>query len=238
MLTEAGADYLARVEPALGILEEANQAVHGKGSLRGLLRIGLPASVAIREVIPRLPTFMARHPLLRIDLAMDDGRQDLIRDAIDVAIRFGRLEDSTATSKQVGTNPRVIVASPAYLKREGRPKTPAELAMHPVMIGTPGSDGTCTFEKDGRALSVRVESPLSGNINEAAVAGGVAGLGIVACSLWGCRAELKSGALVEILKDWRMKSVEVHALFPAGRAAKLAARSFVDYFARDLRSNS
>src|ERR1700722_9690175 len=69
MLTEAGADYLARIEPALAILEEASQSIHGKGVLSGNLRIGLPASTAIREVIPRLPTFMSKHPQLRIDLA-------------------------------------------------------------------------------------------------------------------------------------------------------------------------
>ncbi|MBR0765999.1 LysR family transcriptional regulator [Bradyrhizobium japonicum] len=87
VLTEAGADYLAKVEPALAILEEATQAIHGKRVLRGVLRIGLSPSMAIREVIPRLPAFISKHPALRIDLAMDDGRQDLIRSAIDVAIR-------------------------------------------------------------------------------------------------------------------------------------------------------
>jgi DNA-binding transcriptional LysR family regulator len=233
--TEAGTDYLARIEPALAVLEEANQALNGKGALRGLLRIGLPANVAIREVIPRLPGFMARHPQLRVDLCMDDGKQDLIRNAIDVAIRFGRLEDSNATFKRVGTNQRLIAGAPAYLKRAGRPKAPSELQNHPVMIGPPGSNGVCVFKKEGKSQSVRVTSPLSANINEAAVAAAVAGIGIVSCSLWGCRAELKSGTLVQILTEWEMDAVEVYALFPAGRATKLAARAFADYFAKDLK---
>src|ERR1700743_2201448 len=84
-LTEAGADYLARVEPALAEIEEAAQALRGKGALRGTLRIGVPASAAIREVIPRLPAFLTKHPGLRIDLAMNDGLQDMIREGIDVA---------------------------------------------------------------------------------------------------------------------------------------------------------
>jgi len=237
VLTEAGADYLAKVEPALAILEEATQAIHGKGVLRGVLRIGLSPSMAIREVIPRLPAFISKHPALRIDLAMDDGRQDLIRSAIDVAIRSGKLEDSSATLRRVGSNPLLIAASPAYLKRAGYPKTPNDLSGHPVLIGVPGSNGICCFEKNGRTVSIKVEAPLSGNINEAAVAGGVAGIGIVACSLWGCRAELKSGALVQILKDWNMGAADVNAIFPAGRGAKLAARAFVEHFAKSLKTN-
>jgi DNA-binding transcriptional LysR family regulator len=235
-LTEAGADYLARIEPALAEIEEAGQALRGKGALRGNLRIGVPASAAIREVIPRLPGFLAKHPELRIDLAVDDGRQDLIREGIDVAIRFGKLEDSSATAVRIGTNPLLVAASPAYLKRAGRPGTPNDLPKHSMMIGLPGTNSACSFEKDGRVVSVKADAPLSANIREAAVAGAVAGIGVVACSLWGCRAELRSGALVQILKDWDMGTAEVHAVYPAGRGVKTAARSFVDYFQKDLKA--
>jgi DNA-binding transcriptional LysR family regulator len=235
-LTESGADYLARIEPALAEIEEAAQALRGKGALRGNLRIGVPASAAIREVIPRLPGFLAKHPELRIDLAVDDGRQDLIREGIDVAIRFGKLEDSSATAVRIGTNPLLVAASPAYLKRAGRPGTPNDLPKHSMMIGLPGTNSACSFEKDGRVVSVKADAPLSANIREAAVAGAVAGIGVVACSLWGCRAELRSGALVQILKDWDMGTAEVHAVYPAGRGVKTAARSFVDYFQKDLKA--
>jgi DNA-binding transcriptional LysR family regulator len=235
-LTESGADYLARIEPALAEIEEAAQALRGKGALRGNLRIGVPASAAIREVIPRLPGFLAKHPELRIDLAVDDGRQDLICEGIDVAIRFGKLDDSSATAVRIGTNPLLVAASPAYLKRAGRPGTPNDLPKHSMMIGLPGTNSACSFEKDGRVVSVKADAPLSANIREAAVAGAVAGIGVVACSLWGCRAELRSGALVQILKDWDMGTAEVHAVYPAGRGVKTAARSFVAYFQKDLKA--
>lgn len=104
------------------------------------------------------------------------------------------------------------------------------------MIGLPGSDGACTFEKEGRVVSVKVDAPLSANMREAAVAGAVAGIGLVACSLWGCRAELKSGALKQVLKDWDMAAADVHAIFPAGRGAKLSVRAFVDHFAMELKA--
>jgi DNA-binding transcriptional LysR family regulator len=235
-LTDAGADYLAGIEPALAEIEEAGQALRGKSALRGALRIGVSASVAIREVIPRLPAFMARHPALRIDLAVDDGRLDFVRQSVDVAIRFGKLEGASTTSRVVGTNPLLIAASPAYLKRAGRPKTPNDLPKHSVMIGLPDTSNVCSFEKGGRVVSVSVDSPLTANIRGAAVAAAVAGIGIVACSLWGCRAELRSGALVQILKDWDLGTAEVHAVYPAGRGAKMAARAFVEHFEKDLKA--
>ena len=123
-LTEAGADYLARIEPALAAIEEAGQAIRGKGALRGTLRIGVSASTAVREVIPRLPGFIAKHPALRIDLVDDNGHPDLARGDLDVAIRFGKPESSSATIIKIGTNPLLVASSPIYLRRFGRPKTP------------------------------------------------------------------------------------------------------------------
>jgi DNA-binding transcriptional LysR family regulator len=78
---------------------------------------------------------------------------------------------------------------------------------------------------------VRVEGRLTTAANEGAVAGAVAGLGITLTSLWGCRAELERGDLAQVMEDWTMEPVELHALFPAGRAASPAARAFVDYLA-------
>ena len=147
-LTHAGADYLARIEPALAEIEEAGQALRGKGALRGSLRIGVSASAAIREVVPRLPAFLAKHPELRIDLAVDDGRQDLIREGIDVAIRFGKLADSSATTVRIGTNRLLVAASPAYLKRAGLPATPNDLPKHSMMIGLPGMDSACSCNSE------------------------------------------------------------------------------------------
>jgi DNA-binding transcriptional LysR family regulator len=237
-LTDAGADYLARIEPALAMLEEAGLAARGKGALTGSLRIGASPSVAIREIVPRLPAFMAKHPALRVDLAADDGRLDPVRERIDVAIHLGKLDDAAAANAvAIGSNPLLMAAAPSYLKRAGRIRSPDELARHPVMIGSPATDGVCSFERDGQLVSLQVEAPLTGNIRDAVVAAAVAGLGIVACSLWGCRAELRSGALVRILKEWDMGASEVHAVFPSGGGVRTAARAFVEHLAKDLKAH-
>ena len=234
-LTEAGADYLARTEPLLSALDEADHNARGSTELRGILRIALSFSFGVREVIPRLSPFLTRHPALRLDLAMNDARQDLVVDGIDVALRLGPLPDSSAVARKLGEAPRLIAASPAYLARRGRPRSPSDLASHDVIIG-PGASrpDAWSFAKDERRTSVRVEGRLTIAANEGATASAVAGLGVTSTSLWGCRAELERGALERVLEDWTMEPVEAHALFPAGRAANPAARAFVDYFATAL----
>src|ERR1700677_1530354 len=121
-LTDVGADYLARTEPLLAALEEAEHAARGTGELRGALRIALSSSFGVREVIPRLPAFLERHPALRIDLDINDARQDLVVDGVDVALRLGLLPNSALVSRKLAEAPRLLAASPSYLERRGRPR--------------------------------------------------------------------------------------------------------------------
>jgi DNA-binding transcriptional LysR family regulator len=235
VLTDAGLDYLSRIEPLLDALEEADLAARGTGELRGTLRIGVSSSFGIREVIPSLPSFIARHPGLRIHLAFDDQHQNLVVDGVDLAFRFGALADSTATARLLDASPRLILAAPDYLERAGMPESPQDLRRHALIAGPSGTSPTSwLFERGDRRENVRVEGRLSTSSNEAAVAAAVAGMGIVSTAIWGCLDELEKGRLVELLPEWRAATVELHAVFPAGRAAKTAARSFVDHLAAHL----
>jgi DNA-binding transcriptional LysR family regulator len=234
-LTEAGAEYLARIEPLLAELEEADHAARGTGEIRGLLRVGLSSSFAMRAVIPLLPPFMAAHTELRIDLLMNDQRQDLLGDGVDVALRFGALPDTSATARRIGVVQRLLAASPAYLERAGVPKTPADLSDHSIILGPTGTDaGAWTLRRDNHVMTARVEGRLRISANEGAITAAVAGLGIVSTGWWGCLAELQSGALVRVLADWEMETADVHAVFPAGRATKPAARAFIDYLVQEF----
>jgi DNA-binding transcriptional LysR family regulator len=237
VLTEVGAEYLARVEPILNALEEANHVARGTGELRGMLRVGLPSSFAVREIIPRLPKFMEQHPLLRVDLICEDQRQDLVAEGVDVALRFGALSDSTAVARRIATWPRVVAASPDYLAKAGLPKTPGDLSMHTVIAGPAGGGLSWSFRKHQRLASVRVEGRLTVTVNEAAVASAVAGLGIVSTTLYSCRNELASGALVQVLADWDLGRVEVHAVLAAGRTAKPSARAFTEFLVAEFRKS-
>lgn len=234
-LTEAGARYLERIEPILDALAEADHELLGTGVLRGLLRVGLSSSLAVRAVIPALPLFAGRHPALRIELLIDDKRQDLIVEGVDVALRFGTMADSNAVARKIMSTPRVIAASPAYLERAGVPRTPAELSSHRAIIGVTGIGSGWTFSRPGQDdVTVRVDGQVMANQNEAAVAAAVAGLGIVATTRAGCGDELRSGALVELLPEWNRGAIDVHAVFASGRAAKPAAKAFAEFLIGEL----
>jgi DNA-binding transcriptional LysR family regulator len=236
-LTEAGADYLARVEAILASLDEADHAARGTGELRGILRIAASTSFAVRTVIPRLQAFKDKHPQLRLELILNDEKQDLIGEGVDVALRIGALTDSlTWTAKKVGIVRRVLAASPAYLDRAGTPTSPAELPQHSIIVGPPGRgmEGWA-FTKDGKTTSVRVEGQLLLSGGEGATAAAVAGLGIISAGDLGMLQELQSGRLVRVLPDWKMGSADINVVLPAGRAAKPSARAFSEFISSEIR---
>jgi len=228
--TEAGAEFLARVEPILAALEEAENSVREGDEFRGVLRMSMPTSFGVRDIIPRLSAFVARHPDLRVELQLEDRRQDLVRDAVDVAIRLGRLPDSTATAKRIALIPRVIVASPDYLERHGVPAHPDDLVRHRIVGGTASAvPAAWRFERDGDEVAVTLEPRFSTNDNEGAIAAAVAGLGVTSTSGWACRRELDAGLLVRLFVDWNQAGIPVHAYFPMGRTTRAVGRAAVDH---------
>src|SRR5271156_2319453 len=228
--TEAGAEFLARIEPILAAVDEAEHSIREGDELRGLPRMSMPTSFGIRDVIPRLASFAERHPNLHVELQLGDKRQDLIRDAVDVAIRLGRLVDSTATAKLIATIPRVVVASPQYLARYGAPETPDDLIRHRIVGGTAAAvPPAWRFGRNGEESAIKVEPHFSTDENEGAIAAAAAGFGITSTSGWACRRELASGALVRVLPDWALAGIPVHAYFPMGRATRAAARAAIDH---------
>lgn len=233
--TEAGLEFLARMEPILAAIEDAENSVREAGELRGVLRVGMPSTLAIRVVIPRLSVFTERHPMLQVDLLLDDRRQDMVREAVDVGIRVGPLPDSGGTARLIGKMHRVIVASPSYLARCGTPLRPEDLVGHRIVRGPAAMAVTSwQFERDGESSSIDVEANVSTNDTEGALAAAVGGLGITSSTSWACRREFESGALTRLLPEWTMADLPVHAYFPLGRATRMAARTFVDFIAAEL----
>lgn len=233
-LTEAGVDFLARVEAILGDLDEAEHAARGSGELRGWLRVGIGSSLSVRMVIPRLKPFLDRHPALQVELLLDDRRQDLLAEGVDVALRFGALADSAATARRLRSWPRTLAASPGYLAGAPSLTSPSDLAAHALIVGPQGVRDW-TFRKDGATASIRIEGRLRIPVFEGALAAAVADMGVVLTSTGASRREFDNGSLVRVLSDWDMGSVELHAMFAAGRAAKPSARVFADYLSEVLR---
>lgn len=236
-LTEAGATYLMRVEAILAALDEADHEARGTGELRGSLRIGTPISLGLREIVPRLPAFMKKHPALKIELRATDRYPDLVTESLDVSFQFGPLPDSSAMARKLIHQARILTASPDYLRERGTPTMPSDLAHHAMIISPAHPSPTFSFRKDGRVASVRVDSPLSITTNEVATASALAGLGIAASSENSARAEVEAGELVRVLPDWDFGSMELNALFVSGKTVKPAARAFADFLLRELRTS-
>jgi DNA-binding transcriptional LysR family regulator len=237
-LTEAGAVLLDRARHILPDLDEAEDAARGADNLRGLIKLALPVAFGIREVIPRLPGFLAEHPQLKLNLVMADGADDLVAEGVDMALRLGKLADSGFGARKLASAPRLIVASPAYLATRGAPAVPADLARHDGIFG-PGASG----RRGWAILAGDREQPMSVierfNVGsaEGVVAMAKAGLGVAVASLWMCRAELTAGDLVPVLADFRLAPAEAHAVFPAGRQPSRKVRALTDYLVAALRSD-
>ena len=233
--TEAGLAFLARMEPILVAIEDAENSVRESNDIRGVLRLGMPSTMAIRIVLPRLSRFADSHPRLHVDVLLADDWQDMVREAVDVGIRVGRLPDTAGTSLVIGKMQRVIVASPVYLARHGTPKTPMELAGHRIVGGPAAArSSSWRFERDGEVVTTDVQPIISTNDTAGALAAAAGGLGITSTTSWASEKELAEGTLVRLLTDWKTTELSVHAYFPMGRATRAAARAFVDFLARDL----
>jgi DNA-binding transcriptional LysR family regulator len=147
--TEAGRAFLQRARKLLRDLEDADDEARHLGGLSGVLRVATSAVVGVRTLIPNLPAFLKDHPALRVELLTSDAMQDLIAEGADLAIRFGELEDSGIGARRLGMVPRMLVASPAYLKARGTPATLEDLEGHDIITGPLGTaHETWTFEHD------------------------------------------------------------------------------------------
>ena len=235
-VTDAGALFLTRAREVLADIEDAENAARGVDSLRGTLRITMPIMYGTRHIIPRLPTFLKLHPLLRIELSVADERQNLVVEGADVAIRLGPLDDSGFGARKLASLPRFLAAAPSYLAERGTPKTPADLAAHDCIFG-PGLFGrtTWSFTRNGAETSVDVRCRITTDSGPGVFASVLAGLGIAMTSPVMAGPEIEAGALVPLLKSYKLAPVDVYAVFPAGPRPSTKVRALVDFLAEELR---
>ncbi|WP_413989937.1 LysR family transcriptional regulator [Labrys okinawensis] len=234
-LTDAGEALLTRARDALAGIEEAENAARGADRLSGMLRVALPPTFGVRQIVPLLPVFLERHPELRVDLMMADRFENLIAEGADLALRLGEQPDSSFVTRRLATARRLFIAAPSYLARRGAPTSLADLDRH-HLIGGPsdGGEQNWTASRDGVSETRPADLRLRTRSAAGAVACASAGLGIATASTWMCGEELASGALVEILRHYRLAPVTAHVVFPAGRRPTQKARAFADYLAGAL----
>jgi DNA-binding transcriptional LysR family regulator len=219
-LTEAGALYYDRCKEILERIEEADDIVDTRqGQVRGTLRIGTSVAFGRRVITPLVLEFMKRHPALRIDLSFEDTYVDLVARGIDVAIRMGKLADSSLGARYLGANPWVMVATPAYLRKHGVPRAPADLARHNVLIySTVLGDDRLHFTRGGhRPATVAVHGSLRANNLSTILDAVRAHMGIAALPRYVAAASVETRKVVSLLDDYALPAQEIHAVYASPR---------------------
>ncbi len=233
--TEAGLRFAERARRSIEEADEADLAARGEGSgLAGRLRVSAATTFAKLHVIPRLPAFLAAHPLLDIDMVLDDRAIDLVEEGIDLSLRMGTLADSTAVARRLATGARSVVATPAYLAAAGVPRGPADLAGHEAIVyASGGANGGSewVFRRDGAEVSVVVSGRLRMNGAEGLRAAVLADMGLAIATDWMFAPELAAGIVVRVLDGWLLPGIDLWALYPGGRLASAKARTFADFVA-------
>jgi len=231
-LTEAGALYYEKCKAIVRDAQDADSIVRLRQSqAQGLLRIGTSVAFGRRVVVPLALEYMTRHPQVQVDLSFDDRYVDLVAQGIDVAIRMGKLADSSLGARYLGMNPWVMVAAPAYLKKHGTPRRAQDLSAHVALIysSVVGDDVWQMHTPRGEAVTVPVSGRLRSNNLSAVLAATRAGLGIALMPRYVASESIKAGSVSEVLADHRLAEQEIHAVFPSPKLVPGKVSSFVAF---------
>jgi DNA-binding transcriptional LysR family regulator len=236
-LTEAGSEYY---EACKRILDEVREAEGNIGRLQGQLagQLKVNTSIALGQMYvgPLTLKFQKQHPGLEVDLSLVDRFVDVVEEGIDVAIRVGRLTDSNLVARRLGKTRRVAVATPAYLKKHGTPKTPEDLVNHNCLLYAYLSTGNeWMFQgPDGKEIRVRVSGNFRANNGEAIRQAVLADLGIAVAPEWIAMKDLESGVLKSILTNFAPTLMDIHAVYPSGRHLSAKVRAYVDFLQQEF----
>jgi DNA-binding transcriptional LysR family regulator len=232
-LTESGQIYYTRCKQLLEDLQEAEAlATENTVKPRGTLRLNVPVSFGIHQLGPLWADFLARYPELRLSVSLNDRIVDLLDQGYDLGIRIARIADSTLVAKKLARTRMVCCAAPAYLERHGEPEAPEDLRRH-TCLGYTHLNTRDEWVFHGRhdraekriGISCVMHADNGDTIRHAALAGA----GIVLQPSFIVGEDLKSGALVEILNQYRSIKLGVYAIYPTRKHVPLRVRLFVDY---------
>ena len=231
-------DYAAR---AFELLDEGESQVHAdRATLVGTVRVAAPSDLTRGVLLPLFDEFLAAHPGLQLRLSVADRVLDVLRDEVDVAIRYGTLADSRLVARTLALSRPVCSASPEYLRRHPAPRTPQELAQHNCITFDRGGrrHRAWRFCRDGQWTEVRVDGDRSADDASLAREWALAGRGVILKSGIDQGRDLASGALVPLLAEWQTEPYPLHALLPSGRFVPNRVRALVDFLAARFGTDS
>ncbi|WP_394831472.1 LysR substrate-binding domain-containing protein [Pendulispora rubella] len=239
-ITEAGEAYRRRVEPALDAVGEAERAVSDlQAAPSGRLRI--TTTVDIGQNAPFfaevLSIYMQRYPAVELNVDLFDRRVNLLEEGFDLAIRPGSMPDSTLIARKIGSVGTMrLYASPAYLERKGKPRTPAELREHDCMVMTSHSEPRLwTFRGKRKPVAIEVQPHLAINGFLVLRAVAEAGAGIARLPEYLGEPSIERGTLRSILDDFALPPSHWYAVYPSARNLSPKIRAFVELLEEKFR---
>lgn len=233
-LTEAGSTFRDHAARASAEIDTAREAILPAGGLRGRLRVAVPLSLGPTRFAPALAEMARHHPLLHISTSYSDRFVDLIAEGFDCAIRVGNLPDSNLIAKRIGPIHGSLVASPAYIKAHGSPRTPDEIVTHEALLQ--GTEAWQFLDGD-RIVTVQPQGRFKADSGAALAAAAAAGLGIARLPDCILHDFVTSGALVPIMTDYPTPPAGTYVVRPPGlhpaRKIRVLTETLIDYFARN-----
>jgi len=238
-LTPEGQVYLDHARRILADLQDMEQAVSGaRATARGLLRVNATLGFGRSHVAPVIARFVRQHPQVEVQLQLSVNPPPLTENAFDVCIRFGEPPDARVIAKFLAPNRRLLVASPGYLARHGRPKVPRELVRHNCIGIRQGDEafGLWRLVRGGTAATgksevIKTRGTLTTNDGEIAVNWALDGHGIVMRAEWDIARYLRSGRLVQVLPEYQTPAADIYAVYPGQLQSTARVRAFVDFVA-------
>jgi DNA-binding transcriptional LysR family regulator len=235
-LTPDGEQFLERCKELLAEAEQLQAMFQPAASgLRGRLRIDLPNTLARDLIIPRLPEFLAAHPLLEVGISTTDRRVDLIQEGFDCVLRVGMLADAELIARPLGALTMRNAASPAYLRAHGTPSTLADLARHRIVhyAATLGTQGAGWEYRDGGARRVHpMRSVVVVNGTDAYQAACLAGLGLIQAPVRGTQRLVEAGLLVDVMPAFTAPPMPVSLLYPNRRHLAPRVQAMLNWIAQ------
>lgn len=236
-LTADGEQLLQRVRPLLAEVEDIDQLFHaGQRQVSGRLSIDAPSRIARRLIAPALPGLLRRHPRLELMLSSTDRAIDLVQEGVDCAVRIGTLDDSSLVVRPLGRIALINCASPDYLREQGEPRRPDDLASGHWTVGyaSPKTGRELPWEyllEDGAVQVAQVPARLVVNNAESYIACCLAGLGLIQIPRFDVQHLLDAGKLVEVMPAFRAAAMPVSLLYPHRRQRSRRLAVFHDWFA-------
>ena len=236
-LTSEGETYLAQATRILADIRDMEESVSSsRAAPKGLLRVNATLGFGRTTIAPLVSAFAKRHPEVEVQLQLTDRAINLVEDAYDLGIRFGELPDTRLGARKILSNQRYLCASPAYLRRNGTPRTPQELAQHRCILHRQNDEayGTWKLQKGRKHETVKVHGSLSSNDGDVVLGWALDGHGILLRSEWDAAKYLDSGRLQVVLPDYSLPAADLYAYYPSRRQQPARVRAFIDFLAQSI----